>query len=135
MDDSKKEPITLSGNQESKLCLNCGFPNRNTDSHCMYCRTSLIEDAGLINWVRQTYYILRWRWQLKQKRDEIEKSESKTPFYRTGAYFFLGLLLSGMGIFVFTSAVGQNSFSSGLIGFFLIGYGFLTLKTLLSKQK
>ena len=92
MDDSKKEPITLSGNQESKLCLNCGFPNRNTDSHCMYCRTSLIEDAGLINWVRLTYYILRWRWQLKQNRGEIEKSESKTPFYRTGAYFFLGLL-------------------------------------------
>ena len=98
-------------------------------------RRILDEDDGLINWVRQTYYILRWRWQLKQKRVEIEKPESKTPFYRTGAYFFLGLLLSGMGIFVFTSAVAQNSFSSGLIAFFLIGYGFLTLKTLISKQK
>ena len=135
MGDSKKDPITLSENQDSKLCLNCGFPNRNTDSNCMYCRTSLIEDKGLLNWVRQTYYILRWRRQLKQKQSEIEKHESKTPFYRTAAYFFLGLLLSGMGIFVFTSAVGQNSFSSGLIAFFLIGYGVLTLKTLISKQK
>ena len=135
MDDSKKEPITLSGNQDSKLCLNCGFPNRNSDSQCMYCRTSLIEDDGLINWARQTYYILRWRWQLKQKRVEIEKSGSNTPFYRTAAYFFLGLFLSGIGIFVFTSAVGQNSFSSGLIAFFLIGYGVLTLKTLISKHK
>ena len=135
MDDSKKEPVTLSGNQDSKLCLNCGFPNRNTDSQCMYCRTSLVEDEGLINWVRQTYYILRWRWQLKQKRVEIEKHASKTPFYRTAAYFFLGLILSGMGIFVFTSAVGQNSFSSSLIALFLIGYGVLTLKTLISKQK
>ena len=135
MDDSQKEPITLSGKQDLKLCLNCGFPNRNTDSHCMYCRTSLIEDDGIINWIRQTYYILKWRWQLKQKRGEIEKPESKPPFYRTAADFFLGLLLSGMGIFVFTSAVGQNSFSSGLIAFFLIGYGVLTLKTLSSKQK
>ena len=82
MDDSKKEPVTLSGNQDLKLCLNCGFPNRNTDSQCMYCHTSLIEDDGLINWVRQTYYILRWRWQLKQKRVEIEKPASKTPFYK-----------------------------------------------------
>ena len=105
MDDSQKEPITLSGKQDLKLCLNCGFPNRNTDSYCMYCRTSLIEDGGLINWIRQTYYILKWRRQLKQKRGEIEKSESKTPFYRTGAYFFMGLLLSGMGIFVLTIAI------------------------------
>ena len=133
MDDSKKEPTTLRGSQASKLCLNCGFPNRNTDRQCMYCRTSLNEDDGLLNWVRQTYYILRWRWQLKQKRVEIKNSESKTPFYRTAAYFFLGLILSGMGIFVFTSAVGQNSFSSGLIAFFLIGYGVITLKTLISK--
>ena len=135
MDDSKKEPVTLSGNQDSKLCLNCGFPNRNTDSQCMYCRTSLVEDEGLINWVRQTYYILRWRWQLKQKRVEIEKPESKTPFYRTAGYFLLGLLLSGVGIFVFTSAVSQNSFSSSLIALFLIGYGVLTLKNLISRQK
>ena len=135
MDDSQKEPITLSRNQDLKLCLNCGFPNRNTDSHCMYCRTSLIKDDGLINWIRQTYYILKWRRQLKQKRGQIEKPVSKTPFYRTAGYFLLGLLLSGVGIFVFTSAVSQNSFSSGLIAFFLIGYGILTLKSLVSNQK
>ena len=69
MDKPKKEPVTLSQSPDSKLCLNCGFPNRNKDIQCMYCRTSLIEDNGLFNWVRQTYYILRWRWQLKQKRD------------------------------------------------------------------
>ncbi len=134
MDDPKKEPIALSGNQDTKLCLNCGFPNRNTDSQCMYCRTSLVEDGGLINWIRQTYYILRWRWQLKQKRDGIEKPTSKTPFYRTAGYFILGLVLSGAGVFVFTSAVGQNSFSSGLIALFLIGYGVFTLKTLISNK-
>lgn len=135
MDDPKKEPITLSGNQESKLCLNCGFPNRNTDIQCMYCRTSLIEDNGLISWVRQTYYILRWRWQIKQKRQGVEKTAYKRPFYRTAGYFFLGLVLSGAGVFVFTSAISQNSFSSGLIAFFLIGYGVFTLKTLVSPQK
>ena len=135
MEDPKKEPIAISRNQDSKLCLNCGFPNRNTDSQCMYCQTSLTEDAGLINWLRQTYYVLRWRWQLKQKREGIEKPLPKTPFYRTAGYFFLGLVLSGAGIFVFTSAVGQNSFTSGLIALLLMGYGVFTLKNLLSKQE
>ena len=135
MNEPKKEPIALSGNQDTKLCLNCGFPNRNTDSQCMYCRTNLKEDGGLINWMRQTYYVLRWRWQLKQKRQGIETPESKTPFYRTAGYFFLGLVLSGAGVFVFTSAVGQNSFSSGLIALFLIGYGVFTLKTLIQNKK
>ena len=135
MEDPKKEPIAISRNQDSKLCLNCGFPNRHTDSQCMYCRTSLKEDAGLINWIRQTYYVLRWRWQLKQKREGIEEPISKTPFYRTAGYFFLGLVLSGAGVFVFTSAVGQNSFSSGLIALLLIGYGVFTLKNLISKKE
>ncbi|MBL4665455.1 MAG: hypothetical protein JKY23_05865 [Nitrospinaceae bacterium] len=135
MEDPKKEPIAISRNQDSKLCLNCGFPNRNTDSQCMYCRTSLTEDAGLINWLRQTYYVLRWRWQLKQKREGIEEPISKTPFYRTAGYFFLGLVLSGAGIFVFTSAVGQNSFTSGLIALLLMGYGVFTLKNLISKKE
>ena len=135
MNDHKKEPITLSANRDTKLCLNCGFPNRNSDSQCMYCRTSLVEDGGLISWIRQTYFVLKWRWQLKQKRDGIEKSVAKTPFYRTAGYLFLGLVLSGAGFFVFTSAVGQNSFSNGLIALFLIGYGFFTLKTLTSNKK
>ncbi len=129
MDKPRKEPVTLNQNSDSKLCLNCGFPNRNKDTQCMYCRTSLIEDAGLINWIRQTYYILRWRRQLKQRQGNIEK-ESKTPIYRTVGFFILGVILSGAGIFVFTSAVSQNSFSSSLIALLLIGYGVFTLKTL-----
>lgn len=135
MDDPKKEPVTLSGKQDTKLCLNCGFPNRNSDRQCMYCRTSLVEDGGLINWIRQTYFIFRWRRQLKQKRDGIEKPTDKTPFYITAGYFFLGLILSMTGVFVFTSAVGQSSFSNVLIALFLIGYGFFTLKTLISNKQ
>ena len=131
MDKPKKEPVALNQSSDSKLCLNCGFPNRNTDAQCMYCRTSLIEDGGLFNWIRQTYYVLRWRWQLKQKRDDLE---SKTPVYRSFGFFVLGLVLSGMGIFVFTSAMSQNSFSSGLIALLLIGYGVVTLKTLFSDK-
>ena len=87
MDKSKKEPVILNQSHDSKLCINCGFPNRNTDTQCMYCRTSLIEDDGLINWFRQTYYVLRWRWQLKQKRDNLE---NKTPVYRSFGFFVLG---------------------------------------------
>ena len=135
MNDPKKEPIALSSNPDTKLCLNCGFPNRNSDSKCMYCRTSLIEDGGLINWIRQTYFVFKWRWQLKQKRDVIEKPVTKPPFYKTAGYFFLGLVLSGVGVFIFTSAVGQNSFSNGLFALLLIAYGFFTLKTLISNKK
>ncbi len=131
MDKPEKEPVILNQNQDSKICLNCGFPNRNTDTHCMYCKTSLIEDSGLFNWVRQTYYILRWRWQLKQKRDSLE---SKIPIYRTFSFFVLGVILSAVGVFVFTSAMSQNSFSSGLIALLLIGYGVVTLKTLFSNK-
>ena len=136
MDKPKKEPVTLNQSPDSKLCLNCGFPNRNTDTQCMYCRTSLIEDSGLFNWVRQTYYILRWRWQLKQKRDSLENSpqESKPPIYRSFGFFILGVILSIAGIFVFTSATIQNSFSSGLIALLLVGYGVVTLKTLFSNK-
>ena len=131
MDKPKKEPTLLKPNQDSKLCLNCGFPNRNTDAQCMYCQTSLVEDGGLFNWLRQTYYVLRWRWQLKQKRDTLE---SNPPLYRSFGFFVVGVILSGMGIFVFTSAISQNSFSSGLIALVLVGYGFVTLKTLFSNK-
>ncbi|MFP6637416.1 MAG: hypothetical protein VB778_02180 [Nitrospinaceae bacterium] len=131
MDKPKDEPGVLDQSQGGKLCFNCGFPNRNTDARCMYCRTSLIEDDGLINWFRQAYYVLRWRWQLKQKRDNLE---SKPPVYRSFSFFVLGVILSGMGIFVFTSAISQNSFSSGIIALLLIGYGVVTLKTLFSKK-
>lgn len=131
MDKPKKEPVTLNQNQNSKLCLNCGFPNRNTDSHCLYCRTSLIEDSGLFNWILQTYYILRWRWQLKQKNDSLE---SKGPTCRVFVFFIIGLILSITGIFVFTSALSQNSFSNGLIALLLIGYGVVTLKKIFSSK-
>ena len=131
MDKPKKEPVILNQNQNNKLCLNCGFPNRNTDSQCMYCRTSLIEDNGLFNWVCQTYYILRWRWELKQKRDS---RESKLPIYRSFVFFILGVTLSATGIFMFISSMNQNSFSSGLIALLLIGYGSVTLKKLFSSE-
>lgn len=131
MDKPKKEPVILNQNQNSKLCLNCGFPNRNTDSHCLYCRTSLIEDSGLFNWILQTYYILRWRWQLKQKSDSLE---SKRLTYRAFVFFIIGLILSITGIFVFTSALSQNSFSNGLIALLLIGYGVVTLKKIFSSK-
>ena len=129
MDKPKKEPVILNQTQDSKLCLNCGFPNRNTDSQCMYCRTSLITDNGLFNWFRQTYYILRWRWELKQERDSREK---KLLIYRSFIFFVLGVTLSATGIFMFISSTSQNSFSSGLIALLLIGYGLVTLKKLFS---
>jgi hypothetical protein len=127
MDKPKEEPVTLYQRQDNKLCLKCGFPNRNSDNQCMYCRTSLIEDSGFFNWILQTYYILRWRWQLKKKRESLE---SKPKIYRSFSCFTLGVALSSVGIFLFASAMNQNSFSNGLIALLLIGYGLVTLRAL-----
>lgn len=132
MDKPKKETL-LNQNQDSKICLNCGFPNRSTDSNCMYCQTNLVADSGLISWVRQTYYILRWRWQLKQKR-ETEHKPDRISIVKAVGFFLLGAILSGVGLFLFTEAVSNNSFSKGLIAILFLFYGVFTLKSLFLKK-
>ena len=128
MDKPKKETL-LNQNPDSKICLNCGFPNRASDSSCMYCQTSLKSDSGLISWCRQTYYILRWRWQLKQKRETENKPDRMSVFKAVG-FFLVGAILSGVGLFLFTEAVSNNSFSKGLIAILFLFYGVFTLKGL-----
>lgn len=134
MDKPKKEPIALRSEQQNhRLCLNCGFPNRQADTKCMYCQTSLVEDAGLISWVRQTYYILRWRWQLKQKRENLNRTPRSSLFKAMG-YFSIGLVLSVAGIYFFTSSISENSFSSAIVALLLICYGFFTFRFLFWKK-
>lgn len=130
MDKPKKEPIVLHHNSDAKLCLNCGFPNRSTDSQCMYCKTGFVEDEGLLSWVRNTFYILKWRWQLKKRKDTLKTAS----VFSSLGYFVLGVLLSGAGLYLFTSAVTENSFSSGIIAVFFLFYGMFTLKALYSKK-
>lgn len=132
MDKPKKETL-LNQNPDSKICLNCGFPNRASDSSCMYCQTSLKSDSGLISWCRQTYYILRWRWQLKQKR-EIEHKPDRMSVFKAVGFFLVGAILSGVGLFLFTEAVSNNSFSKGLIAILFLFYGVFTLKALFVKK-
>ena len=133
MDKPKKEPALLNRGDETKLCLNCGFPNRNTDTNCMYCKTSLIDDSGLFSWIRQTYYILRWRWQLKQRREKVAR-DSRMSLLKAAGFFALGAGLSGIGLFVFMRAIDQNSFSSGLIAILFFSYGVVTLRALFFKK-
>jgi len=133
MDKPKKETL-LNQNQDARLCLKCGFPNRTTDTHCMYCHSSLVEDAGLVSWLRQTYYVLRWRWQLKQKRENLHREAPRMSVFKGVGFFVLGAILSGVGLFVFTEAVSNNSFSKGLIAILFLFYGVFTLKGLFSKK-
>lgn len=133
MDKPKKETL-LNQNPDAKLCLNCGFPNRATDTNCMYCHSSMVEDAGLISWLRQTYYILRWRWQLKQKQNNLHKEPPRMSVLKAIGFFLLGAILSGVGLFVFTEAVSKNSFSKGLIAILFLFYGIFTLKGLFTKK-
>lgn len=131
MDKPKKEPILLNERRDYKLCLNCGFPNRNSDSKCLYCNTSVVEDKGVISWLSQTYYILRWRWQLKQRRSA---HSSHMPLLKGVGLFFLGALLSGVGAYLLSMSVSEKSFSNGLIALLFLFYGFFTIKTLLFKK-
>ncbi|GJL78004.1 MAG: hypothetical protein NPINA01_09930 [Nitrospinaceae bacterium] len=132
MDEPNKETL-LNQKPDNKVCLNCGFPNRATDSHCMYCQTSLADEAGLIDWFRQTYFVLRWRWQLKQKREKVSRPD-RMSFFKAIGYFFLGAVLSGVGVILFTEAVSNNSFSKGLIAILFLFYGVFTLKGLFVKK-
>ena len=99
----------------------------------MYCQTSLKSDSGLISWCRQTYYILRWRWELKQKR-ETEQKPDRMSILKAVGFFLVGAVLSGVGLFLFTEAVSNNSFSKGLIAILFLFYGVFTLKGLFVKK-
>jgi hypothetical protein len=133
MDKPKKEPIALRHRQEQKLCLNCGFPNRLSDTRCMYCNASVAEDKGLIAWLRHNYYVLRWRWQLKRKRENIDHQPGKKVFSFVG-YFMVGLVLTLAGAYFFITSLEESSFVSGLIAVLLLLYGFFTFKSLFSQK-
>ena len=127
---SKKEPISLHHKPGTRLCLNCGFPNRASDKLCMYCKTSLFEEASLLSWIRQTYLIVRWRWQLKERRDKANGfSQSYLPILKNLGYFVVGLLLFVVGLYFVSTGLTDSSFSSGLIGMLFLFYGFFTLKS------
>ena len=129
----KKEPIVLRHQQEQKLCLNCGFPNRPSDTRCMYCNANVAEDKGLMAWFRHTYYVLRWRWQLKHKREKLDHQPRKKIF-RFAGYFLIGLVLTLAGAYFFITSLTDNSFTSGLIAVLLLLYGFFTFKSLFSQK-
>ncbi len=135
MPKPKKDSTLFPGELDDKLCLNCGFPNRKSDRHCMYCKSSLLVEEGLFAWIRETYYILRWRWQLKLRRNVIDSSsENYLSFLRLLGYFVVGFTLSALGIYLFSEALADSSFSSGLIASLFLYYGVLTLKLVFVKK-
>ena len=135
MDKPEKDQALFRHKLEPKLCLICGFPNRESDKRCLYCKTSILEEPGLISWVRQTYYVLRWRWQLKQRRKKVSGiSGSNLPPLNLLGYFLIGAIFIVAGLYLFTSAITENSFSSGLIAVLLLFYGIFTFKSLFIKN-
>lgn len=136
MDEPKNEPLPLNQRQDFKVCLNCGFPNRNSDRHCMYCNTSLELDSGLFSWLRQTYYVLRWRWELKKKGEAVpsEKGRGLAFSFKVLAFLFLGAALSGVGIYLFIYSIEKSSFFNCILSILFLLYGFYTLKTLFARR-
>ena len=118
-----------------KLCLNCGFPNRESDSHCIYCKNSFLREGDLISWVKNTYYIFRWRWQVKQRKSRVDSySESLMPNLKLLGYFFVGVILSISGLYLISDALADSSFSSGIIASLFLFYGIFTLKSVFIKK-
>ena len=137
MDDKpKNEPIPLNQRQDFKVCINCGFPNRNSDSHCMYCNSSLKEDSSFLSWLRHTYYALKWRWELKRRQEVLPAGIGRAKrfsFKRLG-FFLLGVILSCIGFYLFIYSIEKSSFSSCIISIIFFLYGFYTLKTLFAQR-
>mgnify|MGYP001162747652 FL=1 len=135
MSKPKKDSTLFPSELDDKLCLNCGFPNRKSDRHCMYCKSSLLEKGGPFPWLRETYYILRWRWQLKQRRHRIDSpSGTYLSILKLLGYFIVGITLSALGLYLFSEALADSSFSSGLIASLFLYYGILTLKSVFVKK-
>ncbi|MFQ5482158.1 MAG: hypothetical protein ACE5ER_05315, partial [Nitrospinaceae bacterium] len=110
-------------------------PNRRSDAICIYCRTSIVEDTGLLAWLRQTYYVLRWRWQLQKKREDLkDKNLSSGSFPRSLGFFLLGAGLTMVGLYLFTLSLAGSSFSNALIGTLFLLYGIFTLRSLFLKK-
>jgi hypothetical protein len=131
----KKEPTSLHHKPDTKLCLNCGFPNRTSDKLCMYCKTNLFDETGLLSWIRQTCLIIRWRWQLKERRDKKNGFfQSYLPILKISGYFVIGLLLFVAGLYFVSTGLTDSSFSSGLIGMLFLFYGFFTLKSVFIRR-
>jgi hypothetical protein len=130
MDEPSKEQIPLNKREDFTLCLNCGFPNHNSVKRCMYCNTNLTKSSGLFSWFRQTFLILKWRWELKK-----ERSKDENPlllFSKKLGYLILGMGFSGFGCYLFVDSIANNSFSTAIISMLLLLYGFFTLKNLFS---
>ena len=130
MEDQGKERIPLNQRQDFALCLNCGFPNHNSSLRCTYCNTSLNKPTGLISWVRQTYLVLKWRWELRKKDSNNENSIFVLS--KKLGFLLLGMSFSGFGCYLFVDSLSQDSFSTAIISILLLLYGFFTLKNLFS---
>ena len=136
MDNSKNQPIPLDQRKDFIVCLNCGLPNQNSDSYCMYCGTSLKESGGLFSWLWQAYCVLRWRYEIKQKQVDLLRSRWKEALrsFKTLGFFFLGVVLSGTGIYLFIFSIEKKSFSNCIVSIFFLLYGFYSLKTLFARN-
>jgi hypothetical protein len=121
--------------RNEKLCLNCGFPNRESDSHCIYCNNAFFREGDFISWVKNTYYIFCWRWEVKQQKSLMESSsKSLIPNLKILGYFFIGVMLSMAGLYLFSDALAESSFSSGIIASLFLCYGIITLKSVFMKK-
>jgi hypothetical protein len=130
MDEPSKEQVPLNKREDFTLCLSCGFPNHNSVARCMYCNTNLTKSTGLFSWFRQTFLILKWRWELKKERPKGENT--LLLFLKKLGYLLLGMGFSGFGCYFFIDSISNNSFSTAIISVLFLLYGFYTLKNLFS---
>ena len=131
----KDQSLFTTDSLNEKLCLNCGFPNRESDSHCIYCKNSFFREGDFISWVKNTYYVFRWRWQVKQRKSLMDSSfECLMSNLKLLGYIFIGVMLSTSGLYLLSDALAESSFSSGIIASLFLFYGIFTLKSVFIKK-
>ena len=131
----KDQSLFTTDSLNEKLCLNCGFPNRESDSHCIYCKNSFFREGDFISWVKNTYYVFRWRWQVKQRKSLMDSSfECLMSNLKLLGYIFIGVMLSTSGLYLLSDALAESSFSSGIMASLFLFYGIFTLKSVFIKK-
>ena len=100
----------------------------------MYCKANLREEGGFFTWIKQTYYVLLWRREFRQKKIGRKKNHSEFLPLKSLGYFVIGMVLIGVGLFLFIEAVDNSSFSNAIISVLLLLYGSFAIKALLKRD-
>ena len=125
----KQFDVPRMGLPDTKLCPNCGLPNKSTDTKCGYCETLLRRPDALPpgEWLKSYFSRVKWNWKLRKTRKKNSLVLGK------GLTVLAGAVLSVIGAILLVSSVFTKNFSNGVLSLFFLLYGISALKGLKKK--